>query len=104
MNRKWSIEDAGIAFGWDFVESKYTPRPPVRSYLCYTLNNGLSMNLTLMGVAHHLALGVWNGTTPIGILYDRLTECPSEVLAGGDDVNEVVEWMRENKPNWTVGP
>jgi hypothetical protein len=51
-------------------------------------------SVTLKGDASLLAVGVFNGTTPIGILFDRLDEYPNEFDASEELRAQVVEYLR----------
>lgn len=51
----------------------------------------------LLGTAYHLAVGVLEGTTPIGILIDRLEECPEEMNSLFEQ--EIIDRLRLQHPN-----
>ena len=92
------VIDAAIAYGWDLP----TDRQPVRSYLCFVWGNYQCGYRLLRGEAHLLAVGVWSGAVPVGVLLDRMEEYPSEVK-GRTGVAEAVEWLRRHRSVMATG-
>lgn len=56
-------------------------------------------SIKLTGEAATLTLGVLDGTTPIGVLFDKLTESPHEADTDVETLNRIVSYLRAKYPN-----